>query len=147
MDIDKFKKWLISNGCEVEPPTNAYETIRWKGSETGVIYTTGKYSGPYAQDAVFCFKTGKKWNGGALRVGRKTYVKQKIKLLARDGSLCFLCNTELGEDISVDHLVPLVAGGPNHLSNMVLMHERCNGKCGPMSVVEKVKIAVNNRLK
>lgn len=147
MEIDKFKNWLINNGCEIEPPTNPYELIRWKGAEVGVLYTSGKFSGPYATNAVFCFHSGKKWNGGIVRVGRKTYVKQKIKLLARDGTRCFLCNDELGEDITVDHLIPLVAGGTNHLSNMALMHEKCNYACGNKPLIEKVKMSVDNRIR
>jgi hypothetical protein len=146
MNIDKFSNWLINHGCEIEPPTNSYESIRWKGREVGVIYTSGKFSGPYASDAYYKFTQNKKWEGGPLKVGRKTYVKQKIKLLERDGTKCFLCNQELGEDITVDHLIPLVAKGTNELSNMVLMHSGCNYICGPMSVYKKVRIACDIRL-
>jgi len=136
----------MSHGCEIEPKTNDYEALRWKGLETGVVYTSGKFSGPYASEAYFKFKQGKQWNGGPIKVGRKTYVKQKVKLIQRDGTKCFLCNEELGEDITVDHLIPLVAGGPNLLSNMTLMHEKCNKLCGHLPLIQKVNMAVKNRL-
>jgi len=147
MNIEKFSNWLINHGCEIEPLTNSYESIRWKGREIGVIYTSGKFSGPYASDAYYKFTQNKKWEGGPLKVGRKTYVKQKIRLLERDGTKCFLCNQELGEDITVDHLIPLVAKGTNELSNMVLMHAQCNFDCGAKTVVEKVRMSVDKKIR
>lgn len=148
MNIELFKQWLEKHGCEIEPPTNSYESVRWKGLEVGVAYTSGKFSGPYASDAYYKFTQNKQWNGGPIKTGRQnTYKKQKAKLLVRDGSKCFLCNTELGDDISVDHLIPLVQGGKNELSNMVLMHEKCNFDCGHKTVVEKVKMAVDNKVR
>lgn len=148
MDIEKFKNWLESYGCEILPPTNEFESIRWRGKEVGVLYSSGKSSNGYAKLAYLSFCRKEKWDGGPVKVGRQnTYVKKKKQLLERDGSKCFLCDKELGEDITVDHLIPLVAGGANELSNMVLMHEECNNLCGCMPLINKVRIAVNNRLK
>jgi len=146
---DSFRKWLEGYGCEILPPTNQYESIRWKGKEVGVIYTSNKTNGKYANEAIKAFYSKKNnWTGGPIKTGRQnTYKKQKTKLLVRDGSKCFLCHTELGEDITVDHLIPLVQGGKNELSNMVLMHEQCNFDCGCKTVVEKVKMSVDNKIK
>lgn len=145
--LKKFKAWLEKNGCEILPPSNDYEEIRFKGKETGVIYKTGKYSGRYASNALVCFLSGKKWNGAPISTGRlQTYVKEKRQLLERDGNLCFYCWKPLGEDITLEHLIPLTSGGQNNLYNMVLAHDKCNHDAGfkPLSV--KVKIAVKNRV-
>lgn len=143
-----FKSWLLKHGCDVLPNTNEYESIRWKGRFVGVIYKTGKASNNYAANALNCFKNGKKWNGGPLSTGRKnTYRKQKAQLLERDGKLCFYCHTPLEQDITVEHLIELNKGGKNDLSNMVLAHEKCNKIVQGLTVVEKVKISINNKLK
>jgi len=148
MDIEKFKKWLEGYGCEILPPTNEYELIRWKGAEVGVLYSSGKSSNNYASKAFLSYCHNGKWDGGPIKTGRQnTYKKQKAKLLVRDGSKCFLCHTELGDDITVDHLIPLVQGGKNELSNMVLMHEQCNFDCGHKTVVEKVRVSVDNKIR
>ena len=146
MHTDKFKKWLQDRGCEILPITNQYEAIRWKGKETGVIYTSGRTSGSYATNARKCYKQGLKWDGGPISTGRKTnYKKQKKKLIERDGSCCFYCGLELGEDITLEHLQSLSSGGSNSLGNMVLSHEKCNQEAGNKTIVEKVKIALYKR--
>lgn len=145
--IESLKKWLQDRGCEILPNTNEFEVLRFKGKETGVYYSSGKTSNKYAEHAYICFLTNKKWNGGPVNVGRNpNYKKEKISLLERDGTCCFLCNKELGEDITIEHLIPLSSGGKNHLSNMVLMHEKCNKQVGNLPIVEKVKLAIINRL-
>lgn len=147
IDVDKFKKWLAEQGAEIMPPTNQWELVRFKGKEVGVLYTSGKVSNTFTAEAISCFIRGKKWDGKPVNVGRKqSYVKEKVKLLGRDGSNCFLCNTELGTDITVEHLIPLVSGGKNDLSNMVLCHEACNRLLGVKPVYQKVQMAVHNRL-
>lgn len=39
MDVEKFKIWLAQRGCEILPPTNQYEILRFKGKETGCCIT------------------------------------------------------------------------------------------------------------
>lgn len=61
-------------------------------------------------------------------------------LIRRDGPSCFYCGADTTEDDrSLEHLVPLAHGGPNHLSNLVLAHGRCNSDANHMSVMEKIK--------
>ena len=146
-DLEKFKKWLQQNGAEILPATNQYEIIRFKGKETGVIYSSGKTSNSYANQAVICFLNGKKWDGFPISTGRKTtYNKFKIPLIKRDGTACFYCGELLENDITVEHLIPLTSGGKNILSNMVLAHRECNNKQGHRSLVEKVCSAIKYRV-
>lgn len=142
-----FKEWLQQNGAEVLPCTNEYEEIRFKGSEVGVKYKSGKYSNAYAQKAYNCYLSGSKWDGRPIKTGRKnTYVKEKKQILKRDGSACFYCGALMGNDITLEHLIPLTAGGQNNLSNMVLAHEDCNKKMGYKPIVDKVNYALKTRV-
>lgn len=143
----KFSIWLQQNGAEILPNTSQYEEIRFKGSEIGVKYKSGKYSNDYAKNAFYCYSNGKKWNGRPINVGRKnTYVKEKKEIIKRDGTACFYCGKLLNDDITLEHLIPLTAGGLNNLSNMVLAHENCNNKMNHKPLVEKVNYALKTRV-
>lgn len=62
-------------------------------------------------------------------------------LIRRDGKKCFYCgNDTTEENRSLEHLVPLAHGGPNHLSNLVLAHSCCNSDAGHLSVMEKIRL-------
>lgn len=146
LNINGFKEWLILQGCEILPTTNEYETLRFKGREVGVVYRSGKTSNNYTVHAIKCFLKKQAWNGRPINIGRKPgYVKEKIKLLERDGNKCFYCGLPLEEDITVEHLLSLVSGGPNTLSNMVLAHEECNQLAGILTIVEKINLAIRMR--
>lgn len=146
MKIENFKKWLAEHGAEVLPPVNSYEAVRFKGKEVGILYTSGKFSNDYAKKAYLCFKHNKSWDGRPYSTGRKkTYLKEKVQIQQRDGCNCFYCGKPLGEDITLEHLIPLTAGGLNILSNMVLAHDLCNKAVGSRSLIEKVNFAIQNR--
>ena len=143
---NKFKNWLSHRGCQVEPGTNEFEMVRWKGAEVGILYTTGKTNSFYAQNAIACWKTGRDWNGGVIAVGRSnSYKKQKKQILKRDGDACFYCGLKLRDDITLEHLIDLSKGGKNKLANMVLAHNECNGAVNGMGLSDKIKWAINKR--
>lgn len=54
-----------------------------------------------------------------------------LVLLGRDGSNCHYCGLPLGDDTTIEHIVPQTLGGPrwNRL-NLVLTHKACNGARG-----------------
>jgi len=146
MNIDKFTKWLTQMGVEILPVTNQYEALRFKGREVGVLYKSGKVANSYTTEAIKCFKKKQKWNGKPINVGRKnTYRKEKSKLIERDGTDCFLCGKPLEDDITLEHLIALSSGGKNNLSNMVLMHEKCNQEVSNAPINEKVNLAITYR--
>ena len=146
-ELEKFKSWLHNNGAEILPPTNQYELIRFKGTEVGVIYTSGKYSGIFANRTYTEFRNNKTWSGRPISTGRdKSYVRYKKQLLKRDGDRCFYCGEYLRDDITVEHIQSLVSGGKNTLGNMVLAHEKCNQEAGNLTVSDKVKLAINKRI-
>lgn len=41
---------------------------------------------------------------------------------------CHICGTELGEDRTIDHVMPLSKGGSNRLDNLKMAHLSCNQK-------------------
>lgn len=50
-----------------------------------------------------------------------------LEIATRDGWRCHLCGRRVTrENWSVDHLVPLAAGGPDTRANVALAHHRCN---------------------
>lgn len=143
-----FAARITAAGGEILGTTNPYELLRFRTSlGVGVIYTG---------------KRGEKWNLGALAVrdhldagkgslspvpiqGRCTGKDTVNALLKRDGDACFFCGAALDSDITVEHLVPVSHGGPNHVSNLLLAHARCNQRAGHMSGVEKVAMAIAGR--
>lgn len=146
-DISNADKAFLARvteaGGEVLAPTNPYEVMRFKTRlGVGVVYTG---------------KRGRSWNNEARAVrdwlkapkgslapitvtGRRTGKGTVNRLLERDGEECFYCRLPLDEDVTVEHLVAVAHGGPNHISNLFLAHGECNRKAGHLSAVEKIKM-------
>lgn len=144
--LKKFETYLRHHGCEILPVTNEHEAIRFRGKQVGVLYKSGGVSGSYVTEALIAFDKGLNWTGGPVSTGRRSnYKKEKAKLLERDGDNCFYCGKSLGDDITLEHLINLSAGGINTLANMVLAHEQCNFDTKTMTLAEKVNFAIKNR--
>ena len=63
---------------------------------------------------------------------------------------CLYCQSILDIDhgrFEVEHILNRAHGGPSHASNMALVCPECNRLMGSMSIVEKVKMAINRRRK
>lgn len=147
-DLSKFTKELVAAGAEILAPTNPYEELRFRTRlGVGVIYRSRK---------------GRTWNAEAelarehLAAKKGSLAPVEVKgrrkdkgtvnaLLKRDGDDCFFCGTELGDDITVEHLVAIAHGGPNHISNLFLAHRQCNFNAGHLSAPEKVDRAIQLR--
>lgn len=56
----------------------------------------------------------------------KPTVEDIERLYELQEGICTFCNKPLGEDIHVDHWVPLSKGGSNDRLNLRLLHEKCN---------------------
>lgn len=147
INVDKITKWLIDRGVEIIPCTNDFELLRFRGSEIGVIYKSGKVSNKYTANTISCYRNNKKWDGKPINTGRNnSYKKQKKILIIRDGANCFYCGKPMNNDITVEHLIALSSGGKNTLANMVLCHYECNQKVKNISINEKVNFAIKNRI-
>lgn len=145
-DIPAITEFLLKLGCEIIPLTNSNEILRFKGKETGVIYKSGKVSGGYVTNMLECYISNTKWDGAPDSTKRKDCKKYRVQLLKRDGGKCFCCGLPMGEDVTVEHLIPLTAGGKNILSNMALMHYHCNDALGHKPLFEKLNYIIDLRL-
>jgi hypothetical protein len=144
--LEKFSAWLDANGAEVLQPTSEWEVLRFLTNKgTSIIYVNkrGKLTlKGESYTAWESFKTSKPWRAIPATT-RKRSTPHVNAIRHRDGNLCFFCQ-ELVEqkDESVEHVVSVTHGGPNHLANFVLAHKKCNQEAGHMSAMEKVAIHV-----
>lgn len=149
---EQFRNWLAASGAQVLEPTNEWELVRFKaGDATGVIYWSLKgaitFTGP-AGEAWAAFKGAHSWRAAPAtkRRGKSSVTIQAIR--ARDGGHCFFCLRPVSvEDESEEHLVPITAGGPDHLANKFLAHRKCNADAGHLSAPEKIALHVKAHTK
>jgi hypothetical protein len=145
-DWEAFKTWLRRHGAEVLPPTNPYELVRFRArGGTHIIYqrANGMTSmAGFAEECLRAFDAGTRIDMGQAKTVRNSpskYLKQS--LLDRDGRECFFCLGEMpNEDMTVEHLVPIHKGGPNHQDNMALAHRACNQKADNLPLMAKIKM-------
>lgn len=92
-----------------------------------------------------------KWSKKALKArselrvqyeSRKDWKKRaRRQIQVRDGNICFFCNYPFNDEFppTLEHLLPVAAGGSDHISNLVLACEPCNKTVGDWPLVRKIK--------
>lgn len=146
--LPTFRDWLSGCGAQVLEPTNEWEIVRFKaGDETSIIYRNKvggvRYTGQ-AERAWRAFSNGLSWRAKPPTCRRKRMTPMVRTIRRRDGDLCFYCQCPVGEDNeSVEHLVSVTHGGPNHISNLFLAHKGCNSQAGHLSAPEKIRMHVS----
>jgi 5-methylcytosine-specific restriction endonuclease McrA len=148
--LTQFKTWLSDRGAELLAPTSEYELVRFRiDGKTTVIYRKKE---PNSKVSFFCDKGQEAWEEFTKGVSNwramPATVRQKgyswvLKrtLRQRDGDECFYCAERMQDrDMTIEHLVSLCHGGPEHISNKFLAHTLCNQRAGNLSAVEKLKI-------
>jgi hypothetical protein len=141
---EKFEAWLTEAGAEVLTCTNEWELCRFRcGSGTSIVYTNKRHELTYvgqASTAFAGFLGAKRWRA-APRTNRTTKSNPTCATLRqRDGDNCFYCHLPVAvEDESVEHLVALTHGGPDHIANMALAHKLCNREAGHLALMEKIR--------
>lgn len=78
-----------------------------------------------------------------LNAGRKRRYKSEI--IRRDGDRCVHCGVALGDDITLEHIVPVKHGGRNKLENLALAHAECNlrrDRGGEMDAEQRRELAM-----
>lgn len=149
----KFEQFLTDRGAEVLATTSEWELIRFRANDlTAIIYTKANGSVTFyggAKVAWDAFLRQSSWTSGnktKRKKGGQWVVIQS--LIRRDGRECFYCGKEVFDDeASVEHVVPLNAGGTDHIANKVLADKRCNSEAGHLSVIQKVKLRESKRAK
>jgi hypothetical protein len=140
---EPFRRWLGQRGSEVLAPTNPYEVLRFTAPNgAGVVYKkrTGKLTwNKQALAAWNSFVNKNPWRV-LPKLERQPLRHLVPAMIERDGDLCFFCGGDRGDDITVEHLVPKVHGGPDSLANLALAHADCNARADNLSVAEKVRL-------
>lgn len=144
MKTDAFKLWLAQQGAEVLAPTNQYEVVRFRAKgAVHVVYwgRRGLTMGPFAQECYDAFVKNRPMDMGLRGTQRGVMAKQRHALIERDGKGCFYCLEPMtDEDTSVEHLVSVHKGGPNHMDNLALAHRTCNARVGNLPLVSKIAV-------
>ena len=147
-----FQAWLIANGSEVFPTTNTYEIARFSTPEgTGLIHRNeaGRISSWQhgAKEAYFAFIGAKPWHASGSRPARRSKSDRVVlALIERDGSTCMYCGVPMAPaEITLEHIVPVTHGGPNHMANLALAHKLCNSTAGHLPARVKLEMAIRRR--
>ena len=159
-----FLAYIAEQGGEVCKPTNPYEVVRyrayWRGSAKAATHIV------YAKESgLLTWMHGSKGHYRAFLDGapmeelptappkpKKKAAKKKRsngeitreKLIERDGYGCWFCGKLMGDDCTIEHLVPKSQGGRNSLANYALAHRKCNNDAADMPLVQK--LAMRERL-
>jgi len=147
---ESFEKFIVARGAQVLQPTNEWEVLRFRTHKgVSVIYRNSKETLTFTGDSFNAWQSFEKGVAWVAVIATKRSKKDWViveTLMKRDGIDCFFCWQEMdAEDRTLEHLVPLAHGGPNHISNLVLSHSKCNGLAGSKSVMEKIRIRESSR--
>lgn len=167
VDVSGFISWLAKNGAEIGMPTNPYEVVRYKSytdnatkpmtsvvyrKDSGLVTWTGASFKHYQR-----FLDGENWLRKETTVkesiastfkapsGLSVAAKHRAKLLKRDGDECWFCGLPMGDDLTIEHLVPKSDGGRNTLANYALAHKKCNNAAADKPLIQKIEI--RNRMR
>ncbi|MBS3905955.1 MAG: group II intron reverse transcriptase/maturase [Syntrophaceae bacterium] len=70
------------------------------------------------------------WGNRGNRLGKVQFAKDSTRyLLARNQNWkCYLCGNWLmnGEEVDINHIIPVNEGGSDHISNKIIYHESCH---------------------
>ena len=72
-------------------------------------------------------------------------MRKRAFLLKRDGTECWYCAHELGDDMTIEHLINRCDGGSNHTDNLVLAHMRCNKLADNKTLRQKTALRLKLR--
>lgn len=152
-EIERLVTKIVAAGGEKLSPTNPYEMARFRTRYgVGIIYTNAKGQQTWNREAVTAEDHISSRSGSLApvkvvsRAGSAKRRSSVLQIFERDGESCFFCGEALGDDVTVEHIVPVAHGGPNHISNLVCAHASCNQEAGHLSGAEKVALALSKRV-
>ena len=147
MKLAEFKIWLARQGAEVLAVTNPYEVLRFRAKAAVHVVYTGRRGTTlpiFVTQCLTAFEMGTSMDMGLVAVARSFGAKFRAAIVERDGRGCFFCLNPMREDdMTLEHLVPVSKGGPNHMDNMVLAHQACNQRADDQPLIEKIKMREN----
>lgn len=150
-EFDYFKKWIVENGGRILEIKSEKEIFRFKGTEEGCYFNFESNGDTYEvfKKSLEDFRYGLLWRYTPKGFKKSRGVPRSIRTQAikRDGTKCFYCNKEMGDDVTGEHLIPESQGGKRGLPFIVLAHQKCNQEAGTKTLIEKIDIRVKNLLK
>ena len=143
--LHAFEKWLVAGGAKIVPALRDCELLRFKhGKAKGVLVVTKNGAWKPSEKASKYLRLFEHASPLPPPTSTSKSVRRREArvqaLLIRDGSDCFYCGGDLGDDRSIEHLVSKCHSGPEHLSNLCLAHSKCNLLAGNMPVVAKIRL-------
>lgn len=148
-----FEAWLLERGSAIKQPTNPYEVIRFAGATNEcIVYRkandTISHWANGADKAYRAFLDGTPWRAATRGKRDQKTVSLILSLAQRDGWGCCYCPTALDmETATIEHFVPITAGGNSHMANLSLACRPCNNAASHLPVRAKIEMAIRNRLK
>jgi len=169
--IPAFLAWLTDYGAEIGRQTNPYEVVRyrayWRASRkasTHIIYAKDNGLLTWTGASIEHFRAflADERPGDSMRVAPKEPLavpgfppepveavsisaRQRKRLRERDGDECWFCGLPMGDDCTLEHLVPKSKGGSNALDNFALAHAKCNHAAADKPLVEKIAMRLQLR--
>lgn len=148
---EAFGLFLTRSGAELLAPTNPSELFRFRARggvhiiyvrRTGFLTIKGA-----ALEALRAFRAGSRWDAGTRNADpRHAMKRERHALFERDGRACWFCGEDMpDDDMTVEHLVGRNKGGPDHLDNLVLAHQRCNIEADNLPLKRKIEIHCQHR--
>lgn len=115
--------------------------------ECGALYITRSVGGPakkYCSDACLdrSYHRTRRHRERAVGVRSSDFTLREVA--DRDGWRCHLCGKAVPDrpsksrplDATLDHLIPISAGGPHTLDNVALAHHQCNSQRGDTGIAQ-----------
>jgi 5-methylcytosine-specific restriction endonuclease McrA len=148
----RFKDWLTGHGAEMLQPVTRYELVRFTTPEgigcvlrnVNDVISPNHWQGGSASAFIAWRRHDNEWRvvPKTEKLDRENRALITDQLIARDGFACCYCHESLKHQaVTIEHFVPRVCEGPNHLANLGLACVPCNEAVGHKTVVEKMRYA------
>jgi len=154
LKVGDFSEWLTRQGYGVRGTTNPWEVIRYKADgRVHVVYKNKRDGVTWTGQSNAHYKASMRGVDVKVSSPVKTKTKAmrprtrkviKARLLKRDGGRCWFCDETMGDDVTIEHLVPISDGGSHSMANLVLAHKECNRDAGDAPIVDKLAIQANH---
>ena len=62
-------------------------------------------------------------------------------IIKRDKSICHICHKRVArKDLTLDHLIPVIHGGPDTAANLAVAHRSCNASRGTGRIAAQLRL-------
>lgn len=136
-DCDKPRKsgsWCVTHTMRMERYGSLEGREREVTCECGQTFRSHHHNPKFCSRACLVRFSSKRGNWLAHRRSQDVVKRLRPAILARDGWTCYLCATPIAPalrfphplSLTIDHVIPLSAGGTNEIENLRPAHLSCN---------------------